>query len=224
MLELNKVHCWDCLELMKHIPDKSIDLVLTDIPYWECDIDNNWIWDKNTNMKDMWLADFVWFDMVNLLSEFDRVCIWSMYIFCWIEQVSDIKKFYTDKYTTRLIIWEKTNPMPINWKYVYLSWIECCIWIKKPWWTFNWFTQNTVFREPISWDWLHPTMKPLNLFRKFVDISSNSWDTVLDPFLWSWTTAVACKELGRNWIWIEKEPKYVEIANKRLANTTVSLF
>jgi len=49
-------------------------------------------------------------------------------------------------------------------------------------------------------------------------------NNTLDPFLWSWTTAVACKELGRNFIWIEKEQKYVDIANKRLANTTISLF
>ena len=48
--------------------------------------------------------------------------------------------------------------------------------------------------------------------------------TILDPFLWSWTTAVACKELGRNFIGIEKEQKYVDIANERLKNTTISLF
>lgn len=225
MLEINKIHHWDCLELMKQIPDKSIDLILTDIPYWECDIDNNWIWNKNTNMGDMSLADSIDFDLLYLLNEFDRVFRWSIYIFCGIEQISLIKKFFREKkYTTRLIIWEKTNPIPINWKFVFLSWLEACIWVKKSKGTFNANCVNTVFREPISTDWLHPTTKPINLFKKLIEISSNKWDLILDPFLWSWTTVIACKEMNRNFIGIEKEQKYVDIANKRLQYTQVWLF
>ena len=71
---------------------------------------------------------------------------------------------------------------------------------------------------------VHPTQKPVNLMRYCLEHYSEKWMIILDPFLWSWTTAVACKELGRNFIWIEKEQKYVDIVNKRLANTTISLF
>jgi site-specific DNA-methyltransferase (adenine-specific) len=62
------------------------------------------------------------------------------------------------------------------------------------------------------------------MIKYLLDKSSDNWELVLDPFLWSWTTAVACKELGRNFIGIEKEQKYVDIANKRLNYTTTSLF
>jgi site-specific DNA-methyltransferase (adenine-specific) len=57
-----------------------------------------------------------------------------------------------------------------------------------------------------------------------IKMTTREWQIVLDPFLWSWTTAVACKEMWRNFIGIEKEQKYVDIANKRLATTTISLF
>jgi len=70
----------------------------------------------------------------------------------------------------------------------------------------------------------HPTQKPVDLFKWILENYSEKWQTILDPFLWSWTTAIACKEMWRNFIWIEKEQKYVDIANKRLENTTISLF
>ena len=117
---LNTVHCMDCLEFMRTLPDGCIDLVLTDIPYWECDVENNGIRDKHTKKWEMNLADDVFFDLRELCKEIDRVTNNWWYIFCWIKQISDITKCFSG-HTTRLIIREKTNPMPINWKYVYLS-------------------------------------------------------------------------------------------------------
>jgi site-specific DNA-methyltransferase (adenine-specific) len=66
---------------------------------------------------------------------------------------------------------------------------------------------------------LHPTMKDIKVIKHLVELLSNEWDLVLDPFMWSWTTAVACKELWRRFIWSEIDPKYVEIANRRLEET-----
>lgn len=62
----------------------------------------------------------------------------------------------------------------------------------------------------------HPTQKPLKLIRQVLLTASKKSDLVLDPFLGSGTTAVVAKTLGRNWIGIEKEKKYVELANNRL--------
>ena len=62
----------------------------------------------------------------------------------------------------------------------------------------------------------HPTQKPLELIERIVETSSKPGMTVLDPFMGSGTTCVACKKLGRDFIGIEKEPAYVEIAKKRL--------
>lgn len=70
----------------------------------------------------------------------------------------------------------------------------------------------------------HPTQKPVALFKRILENYSEPWMTILDPFLWSWTTAIACKQMNRNFIGIEREEKYVDIANKRLKYTQVWLF
>ncbi|MFM6312451.1 MAG: DNA-methyltransferase, partial [Dolichospermum sp.] len=62
----------------------------------------------------------------------------------------------------------------------------------------------------------HPKQKPLLLISKLVEMLTDEGDTVLDPFAGSGTTAVACKELGRNYICIEKEREYVDIIHQRL--------
>jgi modification methylase len=65
---------------------------------------------------------------------------------------------------------------------------------------------------------LHPTQKPLKLIQQVVLTSSKKGDLILDPFLGSGTTAVVAKALGRNWIGIEKEEKYIKIASERIKN------
>jgi site-specific DNA-methyltransferase (adenine-specific) len=70
----------------------------------------------------------------------------------------------------------------------------------------------------------HPTQKPSSLFGYLVATYSEEGDTVLDPFCGSCTTAVACVQLKRNYICIEKEEKYVKICNERLNATSKPLF
>lgn len=64
----------------------------------------------------------------------------------------------------------------------------------------------------------HPTQKPELMIERIILTSSNEWDTILDPFMWSWTTAVACINTNRNFIWFELDKWYREIANKRISN------
>jgi DNA modification methylase len=59
-------------------------------------------------------------------------------------------------------------------------------------------------------------MKDLKVIKYLVGLLSNEWDLVLDPFIWSWTTAVACKELNRDYIWFEIDEWYVRVAEERL--------
>ena len=222
---INKIFNEDCLETMSRMEDNSVDLILTDIPYEECDIDNNGIWDKNSNMQDMHKADKKTFDLTTFLKECDRICKGSFYIFCGIEQVSEIRKFLNAKHSTRLIIWEKTNPMPINGKYVFLSGIETCVWGKKSGSTFNESCRNTVFRYPVGIDrTAHPTTKPLKLFEEFIGISTNENDVVYDPCMGSGTTAICCKSLNRNYIGSEIDKGYYDIILKRLESVQGSLF
>jgi len=223
--KMGTIHNEDCLEFMKQVPDDYFDLVLTDIPYEECDIKNNGIWDKNSNMNDMHKADKKTFNLNLFVKEIDRICKGSFYIFCGTEQISEIRKYFNKKHTTRLIIWEKTNPMPINGKYVFLSGIETCVWAKKSRATFNADCRNTVFRYPLGIDTsTHPTTKPLRLFEECIKISTNVGDKVFDPCLGSGTTAIASKSLNREWCGCELEKDYVDIANKRLEAVQGSLF
>jgi len=62
----------------------------------------------------------------------------------------------------------------------------------------------------------HPTQKPLKLVQQVLLTASNNGDLVLDPFLGSGTTAIVAKALGRDWVGIEKEKKYIDLTNKRL--------
>ena len=64
----------------------------------------------------------------------------------------------------------------------------------------------------------HPTQKPLKLIQQVLLAASNKGDLVFDPFMGSGTTAVVAKALGRNWIGIEKEKKYVDLVNTRIKN------
>ena len=204
MLEINKVHCWDCLELMKDIADKSIDLILTDPPYGIGAKFKWWkTWKMNFNeVVEMWW-DFIpskeYFDEIFRVSK-NQIIRWSNYF--------DMLPAYR-----WAIIWDKKIPETFS-----LSMAEIA---------FTSFDKRTmVFRQHNAEEAknVHPTQKPLWLFRRILENYSEKWMTILDPFLWSWTTAIACKEMWRNWIGIEKEQKYVDIATKRLENTTISLF
>ena len=70
----------------------------------------------------------------------------------------------------------------------------------------------------------HPTVKPIALMKYLVTLITREGQTVLDPFAGSFTTGMACKELGRKFIGIEKEIEYIEIAKKRIASTQKSMF
>ena len=69
----------------------------------------------------------------------------------------------------------------------------------------------------------HPSQKPIQLMRMLVEKFTNPGDTILDPFMGSGTTGVACVQTGRNFIGIEIEPKYFEIAEKRIAEAQLQM-
>ena len=218
---LNKVICGDCLDILKDIPDKSVDLVLTDIPYNAVSVENN------PRLKSNGLrvftkgdADYVNFSIKEMLEQLIRICGGSFYVFCDFEQISEIRKYLKlSDCTTRLIVWEKTNPSPVNGKSVWLSGIEVAVYGKMSRATFNEFCKNTVLKYPSGSSKIHPTQKPIELFKYLIDVSSNTGDTILDPFLGSGTTALAAKQLGRNFIGIEINPDYCKIAEDRLRQT-----
>ena len=202
----------DCLELMKDIPDGSVDLVLTDIPYGEVNRKSNGL--RNL---DKGKADIVTFDLKELTETLCDKTDGSIYMFCGIEQVSTIRTTMVDKgLSTRLCIWEKTNPSPMNGQVIWLSGIECCVYGKKKNATFNEHCKNTVFRFPTVKGKLHPTQKPIDLMKYLIEVSSNENDIVLDPFMGSGSCGVASVHTNRNFIGMELDKDYFEIAKKRI--------
>ena len=212
MLELDRIYNMDCLEGMRQIPDGRIDCVCTDIPYNEVNREDNGL--RNLDKQ---AADVGDFDVSDLTRALCRKTKGSIYMFCGINQVSDIRKAMTElDLSTRLIIWEKTNPSPMNGDKIWLSGIECCVFGKRSGATFNEFCKNTVFRYQSGERDIHPTQKPVTLIRRFILASTNENDVVLDPFMGSGTTAIACIKERRHFIGFELSKEYFDKACKRI--------
>lgn len=206
----------DCMDILKKIPDYSVDLVLTDIPYNKVNRKDNGL-----RKLDKENADILTFDLQEFLEQIYNKTKSTIIIFCGKEQVSLIHSFFNEKQkkgkgTVRQLIWEKTNPSPMNGQHIYLSGIENAIWFKKRGGTFNAHCKNTVFKYPIGRSKLHPTEKNHLLLEELILDNSNENDIVLDPCAGSSSTGVACIKNNRNFIGIELNPKYFEISKNRL--------
>ena len=121
----------------------------------------------------------------------------------------------------RMIIWEKTNPVPLNQGVNYLTNSReiALLGVKGGNPTFNAKYHSGVFRFPIHRDGgkrLHPTQKPLKLFNDLVLIHSDRDDLVVDPFLGSGTTAIAAVSSGRQFQGGDIDPQYADISRNRL--------
>lgn len=220
-LELNKIYQMDCMKGMELISDQSIDLVLTDIPYGNVTKNGE---DRarytgqmrNMNKAD---ADTETFDLIPFLEHCYRMSKGSIYIFCGIEQMSKIFNFFDEKkdVTTRQCIWHKTNPSPVNGQHYWIHAIENCVFVKRRKTTFRQHCKHNVWDHPAGRSKLHPTQKPIGLFKHLVESSTNEGDIVFDPCIGSGTSAVAAKELGRQYLGFDISAEYVEIANSRLS-------
>ena len=206
----------DCMELMNNIPNESIDLVLTDIPYNVVNREDNGL-----RKLDKENADILTFDLINFLEQLYDKAKSTIIIFCGKEQVSIIHSFFNNKQkkgmgTVRQLIWEKSNPSPMNGQHIYLSGVENAIWFKKSGGTFNAHCKNTVFKYPIGRSKLHPTEKNHLLLQELILDNSNENDLILDPCMGSGSTGVVALQNNRNFLGIELNQNYFEIAKNRL--------
>ena len=206
----------DCMELMNNIPNESIDLVLTDIPYNVVNREDNGL-----RKLDKENADILTFDLINFLEQLYDKAKSTIIIFCGKEQVSIIHSFFNDKQkkgkgTVRQLIWEKSNPSPMNGQHIYLSGVENAIWFKKRGGTFNAHCKNTVFKYPIGRSKLHPTEKNHLLLQELILDNSNENDLILDPCMGSGSTGVVALQNNRNFLGIELNQNYFNIAKSRL--------
>lgn len=228
-IELNKVYKYDCMKGMRKIlrAGGRVNLTLTDIPY-DCvnKAFESMKYCKALRQSRKGNADVLTFDLIQFLELVEQITTGSVVMFCGAEQLSTIKQFFINKgWTTRVIVWEKTNPAPLNGKHNYLYGIELAVFARRSGAVFNAFCKNTVFRYPCSKNTIHPTMKPLELWYELIKDLTNPGDIILDPCMGSFTTAVAAHKLGRRFAGFELDPDYFARGLKRLkdvqAQTTI---
>jgi len=205
----------DCIQTMSTMKDASVDFTLTDIPYDAVNRQSNGL--RNLDKGN---ADIITFDLDTFLEEVLRVTKNSIVIFCGKEQFSSIYAFFASKRgTVRPIIWNKSNPSPMNGQYVYLSGVEMAVWFKKSGAkTFNAHCKNSVFKYPNGRSKLHPTEKNHKLIEELILDNTNENDMVFDPCAGSGTHLLVAKQLNRNYLGTELSKEYFTIAQDRLLN------
>ena len=178
-----------------------------------------------------WDKDFTLDELDCFIQEFHRVlkptgtCI----IFFDLWKITSLKDMYENhKFKQiRFIEWLKTNPVPINSKINYLTNSReiALTAVKKSKPTFNSSYDNGIYKYPIysGKERFHPTQKSLGLFSDLVIKHTNENDTVLDCFLGSGTTAVACLENNRNFTGCERDETYYQKTMNRLKNRNIKL-
>ena len=237
------IHLGDCLDILPTLKDKSIDHILTDIPYGTTQCK----WDSIIPFEPMWkelkriikdngciaLFGSEPFSSHLRLSNLD----WFKYDLIWLKtrpsNVFVAKKRFMNWYEVISIFYNrlpKFNPQfekgsaykKVNYKqnrengvYKNIKEKDICV------------VENNGFRYPKSilnfsnpnHNSLHPTQKPVALLEYLIKTYTNENDTVLDFTMGSGSTGVACQNTNRKFIGIEKDKTYFEIAKKRMANT-----
>lgn len=239
--ELNNIYCADCYDAIKKIPDKSVDCIYTDIPYEYVDggcsssemalrmrkIQKVELYNEGIDLR-KGIDYSIFYEFVRVLKKI------NIFIWCSKEQIFPILEWFVKNTdcTYNILTWNKTNPSPMcngNW----LPDIEYCLYFNKK------SKLNDGYELKSKWyvsqknkkdkdHYIHPTIKPLPLVERHLLHTTQPNDIVLDTFMGSGTTAVACKNIGRNFIGFELSEKWHKIACDRLnnidANGQMSLF
>ena len=237
-LDLNKIYNEDCLEGMKRIDDKSIDMILCDLPYGTTQ--NKW--------DSVIPLDELWKEYKRIIKDNGVIVLTSQGIFTAKLMLSNEKWF---KYK---LVWVKSKATNfLNAKKQPLRKHEdiCVFYNKQPQYNPQ-MTEGEPYDKGVRKNQLtgsygdfnpvhvksegmryptdvvyfktaesegkvyHPTQKPVALFEYLIKTYTDEGETVLDNCIGSGTTAVACLNTNRNFIGFEKEEKYCKIANERI--------
>lgn len=176
----------DCLEIMKDIPDKSIDMILCDLPYGTTACK----WDVVIPFESLW-------EQYNrIIKDNGAIVLFSKQPFTTELIHSNLKNF---KYS---LVWKKDNhDNPLMAKKRFLNITD--------------YPRNILeFKRDLPN--IHPTQKPVALLEYLIKTYTNENETVLDNCMGSGSTGVACMNINRNFIGIELDEKYFEIAKERI--------
>lgn len=229
---VNNIILGDCYELIKKIPNKSVDLILTDPPYdFHCgSVHNGGIFKTRIVKPGQDIIDLKINNGIDysILNEFIRILKHvNIFIWCNKEQIRDYLNFFCkENISFEILTWHKTNPTPLT-KNTFLPDTEYCLYfrekrkillndgydLKSKYWV-------TSTNKDDKERYLHPTVKPLEIIKKQILHATQQNDIILDCFCGSGTTCVAAKETGRKFIGIEIDKKYHKIAVDRLNGIT----
>lgn len=241
---LNKVYQGDCLELMKDIPDKSVDMILCDLPYGTTACK----WDTIIPFEPLWVQ------YKRIIKDNGAIVLTASQPFTSALVMSNVKMFkYEWIYNkTKGVGYLNAKKMPITnhesilvfaegktiynpqfsegkpYKKIHRNEKESSSYGKSTRKNGDVFVNDGIrypttsilpMTNPSGRGQFHPTQKPVALFEYLIKTYTNEGDTVLDNCAGSGTTGVACKNLNRNFILIEKEPEYCEIIKQRLSQS-----
>jgi len=244
-LPINKIICGDCIEVMKKFPDESIDMILTDPPfmisreikihrasnlkYKGKDINLHFgSWDAQWRTREeyldwckLWLSECVRLlkPYRHLVFFFDRQKVTPIWDFL---ESMDMKG-------RGFLYWLKTNPVPRGRKVDMMRCFETAFWftktaVKQDYYNWQLGQQRDYVEAPIpghttkeDGERCHPCQKPVKVAKVWIAYLSKPGDIILDPFTGSGTFCLAAVKLGRKFIGIEIDPKYVEKAKEKVA-------
>lgn len=238
---------WDCLEEMDKIQDKSIDMILCDLPYWttqnKADIilPFDLLWKHYERIiKDNWAIILFWqwlffIDLINSNRKLFRYdLVWNKELTTWflnakrmpLRQHEQIAVFYKKLpvYNPQFKQWK-----PLHWRgksYLEKENINNNYWDfrqledTRKWDTNKYPTSILTYSKPHPSKALHRTEKPVELLQELILTYSNEWDLILDNCMWAWSCWVACKNTNRDFIWIELDENYFKIAEERINSLT----
>ena len=233
----SEIRLGDCLEVMRELPDASIDCVITDPPYQL----SQFMHKRNTNLKAMRKNSFAYAGWDNMKYEdwretmrtFLNQCSrtikrrGALIIFMSVLKVAEMERLATEAgfYYKTTGVWHKTNPMPRNMNIHFVNSTESWMYLinKGTSGTFNNegrcrhdFLESPVCPKSERTYGSHPTQKPIAVLKELISVVTNPNDMVVDPFMGVGSTCVAAAQMGRRYFGIETDKEYYDIANRRL--------
>lgn len=204
----------DCLKVLPTIPDKSIDLILTDPPYG-MEYQSNRRKEKYNKIKNDNNIDWLYFS----IKHFQRILKDNShcYIFCSMHYLNKFIDYSQEFFNLKnILIWEKNNHGSGDLKGNYAPKYEFILFLSKGRKILNGKRHSNILKYNKTNNQFHPTQKPIDLLEFIINKSSEKNNIVLDTFMGSGSTGIACKNTNRDFIGIELDKEYFKIAEQRI--------
>ena len=210
----NELYCGDSFNILKYLDTNSIDMVVTDPPYG-MEFRSNYRKVRYERIANDGNVD--WTEEV--IGELYRVMKpdTALYWFCSFHSIDVFLSVIKNKFNIKnILIWEKNNTGMGDLTGSYAPKYEMIIFAHKRRRLLNGRRDPDILHFNRTGNKNHPTEKPVDLLEYLISKSSNEGDLILDPFIGSGSTAVACKNINRQYIGIEIDLEYYRIATERL--------